>query len=106
VRVRMSMAVYDRVIEISEHERRPFSQVTASLILLGCGVWRRLREHPKILKGLDFKDKAELLLLADLQQLEALWQLQAEEAEKWIARDADRRARELAERGDWPPPRA
>lgn len=70
------MAVYG-VIEISQLESRPFAQVTASLILLGCGVWRRLREHPKILKGLEFKDKAELLLLADLQQLEALWQLQA-----------------------------
>jgi hypothetical protein len=98
VRVRMSMAVYDRVIEVSEKEGRPFSQVTGALMLLGCGVWRRLREDPRLLKSHVFGDKSELLLLADFQLTNEIREVMEEAAEAVIARDRKRRAEDLKER--------
>lgn len=47
---RLSPILDDVVLEIVESEKRPFTEVAGALMLLGAGVWRRLREHPFIAK--------------------------------------------------------
>lgn len=84
--VRVSSALDDAVLAIVDTELRPYTEVGEALMLLGAGVWRRLREHPSIAKGFVFGRPAELLLLADRQIAEEFFEIQKDEADRVIAR--------------------
>jgi len=94
----VSPALYERLIAVREAEKRTLSEVAGALILLGTGVWRRLRDRPEILKTFVYEDKAELLLLADFQLTAEIRDVMDEAGEAVIARDRKRRAEELKER--------
>ena len=98
VTVGMSPAVYERIVNIAERERRTFKRVAGALLMLGCGVWRRLRQRPELLKTFVFHDKAELLLLADLQYVELLRAAMDDSAEAILDRDSRKRNADLGER--------
>jgi hypothetical protein len=84
--VLVSPPLDDVVWEISEIERRTYREVAGALILLGAGVWRRLREHPHIRKGYVFSADADLLLLAKKHIAEEFFEVQQDEADRVIAR--------------------
>ena len=84
--MRVSPALDDVVWQISEAEDRPYTEVGGALMLLGAGVWRRLRDHPYIRKGFAFDSDAALLLLAQRDITEEFFDVQADEADRVIAR--------------------
>jgi hypothetical protein len=84
--VRVSPILDDVVWEIVETERRRYPEVGGMLMLLGAGVWRRLREHPHIRKGFAFDNDAALLLLAQREIAEEFFDVQADEADRVLAR--------------------
>ena len=84
--VRVAVSLDDAVLSIAETERRSYAEVGGALILLGVGVWRRLREHPHIRKGFAFENDATLLLLAKLTTAQDFFEAQADEADRVILR--------------------
>ena len=99
--VAVSPALYERLIAVKEAEKRTLAEVSGALMLLGAGVWRRLRERPEILKTFVYEDKAELLLLADFQLTAEIRDVMDEAGEAVIARDRKRRGEELKERSSF-----
>jgi hypothetical protein len=99
--VRISPTTYERVVAVAVAEGRTFPEAAGVLIMLGAGVWRRLRERPEISKTFIYENKAELLLLADLQLTQELLALQQAEADAVIRRDRYRRELELSERSKY-----
>lgn len=85
-KVRISPILDDVVWHISETELRPYPEVGGMLMLLGAGVWRRLREHPHIRKGYAFDSDAALLLLARIETAGEIFEVQADEADRVIYR--------------------
>jgi hypothetical protein len=95
--VRLSPILLSSIREIAAQERKPLTAILAPIILLGCGVWRRLKERPEILKDRELGHKSELLLLADLQFVQTIKELQEEVAAEIIERDRLRREKETNE---------
>ena len=94
------MAAYDRVhrdLAVGRSAVRAGHGLSDSARLRRVASFARASEDPQ---RVGVQGQGGALASADIQQLAVLWQLQAEEAERLIARDADRRTRELAQLED------
>lgn len=95
---RVSAPLFERLAEIATEEARSMGVTAGTLILLGAGVWRRLREQPELGKWHLWSYKAELLLLADMHFVEDMYALQDEAAQAYVAR---RKNPKLSERSKY-----
>lgn len=84
---RVSPALLARLNEVRDIEKRYLPDVVGAMILLGLGVYNRLREHPSINKGWIYEEKAELIMLADFQIAEQIHGVERDTAEAIVARN-------------------
>jgi hypothetical protein len=91
--LRLSPQVETRLLQIQEMEGRPAGDIVNTLVLLGIGVYAKMREHPELKKAriFDHTPLAELLLLADRSLLLGIANIADSEAQRWVDSENERR---------------